>query len=248
MNLIEQILLGHGSKAVSSIKTILENKVLLAIKDTKGQVMSEVYGGEVINEVVTDLPFDKNRVQGFAYKHDTEHANHPFHSTLEKHGFKYDHSGSQGEHHYSHPHAHAIVSKNPYQNNKPMYSVTAHKGKGKIVGQIHRGGFGATKTGDTPEKLEAHIGKMKLKEEVFGSVNEYLSNDDYLKAQKAHEIAVAQSGKKDHPSFKAGMNSYNNTFRKAAKTLPQQERKNNETFAKVKDHHVSKFGTLPERL
>lgn len=144
-----------------------------AFKETSGkgfpslkQHLEGHKGKKEVTEDITPKPFDKNQLQGITRNHDSEHeTNHPFHATLAKHGFNYDYTGSQGEHHYKHPNAHAIVSKNPYQNNKPMYSVTKHTGKGKTTGRIHHGGFGATKTGHSTAELENHIQKMKLKGE-----------------------------------------------------------------------------------
>jgi hypothetical protein len=153
---IQYIKEGKASKAASLVSKALKGKVMGVLEEERKRVASKTFS--TLDEDVTTKPVNPSKdLQGITRNHDTEHTNHPFHSTLEKHGFHYDYSGSGGEHHYkhsnpNHPVTNVMVNKNPYQNNKPMYSATNGRSHG-----------GATKQGHEPEKLAAHLSKMAAK-------------------------------------------------------------------------------------
>jgi len=148
--LIQYIKSGKATRATSMVETALKSKTMDILSEERKRVAAITFG-----EAVTEKPFDRNRLQGVTYNHDTDHDKHPFHSTLEKHGFKYDHSGSQGEHHYTHSdpkHAvhNVMVRKNDYQPGKHQFTAAHTKTYG-----------GAHKTGDSAETLTSHLSKMQ---------------------------------------------------------------------------------------
>ena len=124
------------------------------------------------------------------------------------------------------------ITSHKYEHaSHPGHVVRIHQKAGLLRGDKPRVSFsaeapkGLAKHGKTVNALQAHLDTIK---------------ESFLPEEK--EI------NRSHPSYKAGFKSYQTHVEKPAKTVAGQSKKNNYDALTAKKKHISKFGTLPERL
>lgn len=218
MDLIEQIKTGQGLQAVNTIKKVLNQKLAGAIQEKKVHVMDEVYPLDEINLQEAGTVDDYHRI---ATSHGYKKINqHTSPSVDPKTGAGGLYGGGITSHRYEHPSgSNVTIHQKPGLNRGDRERVSFTAGSSNAGGKHE--------WGKTPSGLEKHLNALHAVKE---------STD------------LAEAISPEHPSFKAGERSYNNTFRKTAKSLSQQERMNNHEFSKAHDKHIGSIGNLPEKL